>query len=126
MRREFRSQIGAFPPGEPQLVRLNPRIRTADHFKLQVSDDIDQPNWRFLAKVNGAIAATRLLTAKECEQYSSLRFWPGGELARQLQHSRDAGGIIVSAVIYAVTIHWLADTEMVEMRGEQDCLRFQR
>src|SRR5439155_26994689 len=70
------------------------------------------------AEIHRAQAAD-FLTAKQGKNNCAFRFRSSAQTARQLQHGRGSGRVIVSAVVDVVDVHRIADSEMVEMRREQ-------
>src|SRR5947199_2532298 len=66
-----------------------------------------------------------LFAAKEYKKHRSLRSLARQETG-QLQHCHTSGGIVIGAVVNAVTIHRPANSQMVHVGAQQDDFVFQR
>src|SRR5215469_16563761 len=121
---KFRAQVAAIVAGEPELVRLDGRIRPADHLKLQVSNNTFQRNRGMREKILVALASG-FLTSEKNKQHSSLAGTGLGERPGQFQNGNTPGGIIVCAVVDFIAIHRFANTQMVQMSSQQDHLILQ-
>src|ERR1700722_10497042 len=69
--------------------------------------------------------ATRLFTAKKHKQDCALEGPCLGQGSSKLQDGHAARGIIVGAVIDHVPMHRNANSQMIKMCGQQDCLVFE-
>ena len=111
---QFRAEITSVETCEPKLVRFHRRIRTANHLKFQIGNNAFERTRRMFKKKLVALSA-RLFAAKKSEDHGTFRRLAMGQCGGQLQHGHAAGRIIICAVIYAVTVHWLANAKVVQV-----------
>lgn len=121
MPRQFRPQVGAVEASEPQGPGGYGRIRTADHLKFEIGNDVCKWKRRVLEKTSIA-EATKFLRAEEHEDDGAASSAAGGKNVCQREDGSSSGCVIIGAVVDAVAVDGWANAKMVEMRREQDDL----
>src|SRR5882724_5189401 len=68
----------------------------------------------------GRSKPARLFAAKQSKDNGASRFRPESQRSRQLQYGSRAGGVIVRTVVNGVAFHSGTDSQVIEMRAQQD------
>ena len=115
------AEVRALVSGEPEIACRDGRIRTADHFKFKIGDDVVERDRRVLDEVAVAEASDFFRT-EEREDDGALWALALAERAGEFYDRGGAGGVIVGSVINRVAVDAGADAEVVEVRREQNCI----
>src|SRR5947209_14738032 len=115
------SKVRAIPAGEHHLSFWHLWILIADHLEFQIRGHAVERNGRMLAEIS-RIQSAEFFAAIADEVNRPPWRRTGGKRMRKFDDSRGSRGIVVSAVINGIAVYSLADSEMVEMGGEQNHL----
>src|SRR5258708_9148581 len=108
---QFPAKIAPLKTCKPQFIRSHCRVWTSNHLKFQIGENFVEWHRRMREKILIPLPA-RLLAAKEDKDYGSLGAVFVDQEARQLQDCNAAGSVVVCAVVDAVSVHRLADSQV--------------
>src|SRR5262249_1990982 len=101
---QLRTKVRAVIAGEPEFAGLHRGIRPADHFELQVGNNVGQRYRRMFQKVLITLS-TSLFAAEKSENHGTAWARSLAEGPGQFQYGHTSRSIVIGAVVDAVSVH---------------------